>query len=68
MNFDDPWDVTGGKAPLHRIRDGENPMWNPQNKSLTKNKSFQEMEKATMEEFKLLKVSKAQKSIIEGCF
>lgn len=54
LNFTDSWDFTGGN-PRYKVI--ETPIWNPLNRSQIKNYSYDEMELATLEQFKLLKVS-----------
>ncbi|KAK6631216.1 hypothetical protein RUM43_014313 [Polyplax serrata] len=52
LNFTDSWDFTGGN-PRYKVI--ETPIWNPLNRSQIKNYSYDEMELATLEQFKLLK-------------
>ncbi|KAL0268955.1 UNVERIFIED_CONTAM: hypothetical protein PYX00_010720 [Menopon gallinae] len=55
INYDDPWDVTGGK-PLYKVIEG--PIWTPGKKNVfVHNMTDEEREQVTMEQFKSLKLN-----------
>lgn len=62
INYDDPWDVTGGK-PLYKVVEG--PIWTPGRKSVfVHNMTDDEREQITMEQFKSLKVRQPKNGFV----